>query len=322
MWAAFRDELVKLAEQKPYTKPALRARIKSQVMAGSDGGRPGQWSARKAQLVAQKYESSGGGYKGRKTQAQKSLKKWTKEDWTTSDGSGNADTGKGMKRYLPRTAWQSMSSGERAATNSKKLKGDARGQQFVANTGTAQAARRRAKIAKLLKDPAGGLTAAGRKHFEQKGESRNLRPGVKKPESQMSVQDMKRKGSWARRFYGQSPLPPLKKPNGEPTRLALTARAWGEPVPQNEQQARAIAAKGTRLLERAKGAAVDRPVFRSFAKVIEDRLEEDDEKMDSPLNPSRISDYAERRQEKLKATERVSPKRQGRTTDPRVRDVY
>jgi hypothetical protein len=64
-----------------YTNPSLRNKIKSQVMASSQGGKPGQWSARKAQLVAQKYEKAGGGYSGAKTKAQSNLSKWTKEKW-------------------------------------------------------------------------------------------------------------------------------------------------------------------------------------------------------------------------------------------------
>ena len=42
---------------------ALWNRIKSRIKAGSKGGRPGQWSARKAQLLAKRYKSAGGGYK-------------------------------------------------------------------------------------------------------------------------------------------------------------------------------------------------------------------------------------------------------------------
>ena len=49
-----------------YTKPKLRKRLFNQIKAGSKGGRPGQWSARKAQLLAKKYKSSGGGYKTKK----------------------------------------------------------------------------------------------------------------------------------------------------------------------------------------------------------------------------------------------------------------
>jgi len=53
-------------EDTKYTKPELRESIKDRVMAGSSGGKPGQWSARKAQLVAQQYDKAGGGYKGGK----------------------------------------------------------------------------------------------------------------------------------------------------------------------------------------------------------------------------------------------------------------
>ena len=68
-----------------YTKPELREQIKKRIMAGSKGGKPGQWSARKAQLVAQEYEKEGGGYKGGKNEKQKSLKKWGEEKWQTKD---------------------------------------------------------------------------------------------------------------------------------------------------------------------------------------------------------------------------------------------
>ncbi len=45
-----------------YTKPAMRKRLFSRIKAGGKGGRPGQWSARKAQLLATKYKAAGGGY--------------------------------------------------------------------------------------------------------------------------------------------------------------------------------------------------------------------------------------------------------------------
>ena len=69
-----------------YTKPELRERLKKKVMASSKGGDAGEWSARKAQLLAAEYKKAGGGYSGAKTGQQKSLSKWTKEKWTTSDG--------------------------------------------------------------------------------------------------------------------------------------------------------------------------------------------------------------------------------------------
>ena len=72
-------------EKTKYSKPELRENIKDRVMAGSKGGKPGQWSARKAQLVAQEYEKAGGGYRGGKDEEQKSLEKWGKEKWQTKD---------------------------------------------------------------------------------------------------------------------------------------------------------------------------------------------------------------------------------------------
>ena len=47
-----------------YTKPGLRKRIFARIKAGSKGGRPGQWSARKAQMLAKAYKKAGGGYRG------------------------------------------------------------------------------------------------------------------------------------------------------------------------------------------------------------------------------------------------------------------
>jgi hypothetical protein len=46
-----------------YTKPGMRKRMFSAIKAGSKGGNPGQWSARKAQLLAARYKKGGGGYK-------------------------------------------------------------------------------------------------------------------------------------------------------------------------------------------------------------------------------------------------------------------
>ena len=97
-----------------------------------------------------------------------------------------------------------------------------------------------------LKDPKGGLTAAGRAHFKET-EGANLKPGVKGPAD--TPEKMRRKGSFLTRFF-TNPSGPMKDPKGRPTRLALSAAAWGEPVPQNAQDAAELAAKGRRLLDR------------------------------------------------------------------------
>lgn len=114
------------------TDPSKWKRIVSQVKASGKGGAPGQWSARKAQLATQKYKSSGGGYKGPK-QADNSLSKWTKQEWTTKSGKPSTQGPKATgERYLPKKAIQSLSSAEYAATTRAKREGKAQGKQFVA----------------------------------------------------------------------------------------------------------------------------------------------------------------------------------------------
>ena len=105
------------------------------------------------------------------------------------------------------------------------------------------------KSRSTTRDPKGGLTAAGRAAFAR-SEGAHLKPGVTKPASDMTLDEMRRKGSWAARFYGRAELPPLVDAQGRPTRFALSAHAWGEPVPKTEAAARRIAEKGRRLLER------------------------------------------------------------------------
>lgn len=127
-----------------YTNPAMRERIKNRIKAGTKGGKAGQWSARKAQLLAQAYEKAGGGYKGPKTASQRSLTKWTGEKWRTSDRKPAIREG-GTRRYLPDKAWSELSPAQKAATNRKKIAASKRGRQFVANTPAAKAAGRRAR---------------------------------------------------------------------------------------------------------------------------------------------------------------------------------
>ena len=47
-----------------YTKPTMRKNLFNKIKAGSKGGKPGQWSARKAQMLAKQYKAKGGGYRG------------------------------------------------------------------------------------------------------------------------------------------------------------------------------------------------------------------------------------------------------------------
>jgi HK97 family phage prohead protease len=116
-----------------------------------------------------------------------------------------------------------------------------------------------------LKDPKGGLTAAGRRHFNRTQGS-NLKPGVKGPAD--TPEKMRRKGSFLTRFF-TNPSGPMKDDNGKPTRLALSAAAWGEPVPQNMEDASKLAAKGRRLLERYQNSKKTEEIGDIQAKAIE-----------------------------------------------------
>ena len=131
------------SSQFSYTKPALREKLKEKIQSGTKGGKAGEWSARKAQLLASEYEKAGGGYKGKRTASQKHLKEWAEEDWTTSDGKP-ADREGGTTRYLPKEAWDELSPAEKKATNKKKVTGSKEGKQFVANTKKAKSARKKA----------------------------------------------------------------------------------------------------------------------------------------------------------------------------------
>ena len=52
----------KVNQEGKYTKPTMRKNLFNRIKAGSKGGRAGQWSARKAQMLAKQYKDKGGGY--------------------------------------------------------------------------------------------------------------------------------------------------------------------------------------------------------------------------------------------------------------------
>jgi hypothetical protein len=88
----------------------------------------GKHSARAMQLAGKIYKDKGGDYTGEKTEAQKSMTKWTKQEWTTSSGKPS----EGKRRYLPKAAWAALSDNEKKATNAAKAAGGKAGKQFVA----------------------------------------------------------------------------------------------------------------------------------------------------------------------------------------------
>ena len=83
----------------------------------------------------------------------------------------------------------------------------------------------------------------------------NLKPGVKGPAD--TPEKMLRKGSFLRRHFANL-RSPLVDEKGKPTRLALQARAWGEPAPKTEAAAAKLAEKGTRLLVRYQETKADK----------------------------------------------------------------
>lgn len=89
----------------------------------------GKHSARAMQLAGKIYREKGGGYTGEKTAAQKSMSKWTKEDWGTKSGKPSGQTG---ERYLPKKAREALTPAEYAATTRAKREGTRKGKQFVA----------------------------------------------------------------------------------------------------------------------------------------------------------------------------------------------
>ncbi len=110
------------------TKESMWKRIVASVKAGGKGGRPGQWSARKAQLATARYKKAGGGYKGKKSSSNK-LSKWSKQKWDYVSKGDKKKPRKKRGRYLPESVRKSLSPGEKSATNRKKRAASAKGKQ-------------------------------------------------------------------------------------------------------------------------------------------------------------------------------------------------
>lgn len=110
------------------TNPKLWEQAKAQAKAKMGG----KHSARAMQLAGKIYKEKGGGYSGEKTKAQKSLSKWTKEDWGTKSGKNSTLGPKATgERYLPKKAREALTDKEYAATTRAKREGTKKGKQFV-----------------------------------------------------------------------------------------------------------------------------------------------------------------------------------------------
>jgi hypothetical protein len=105
--------------------PTLWDKVKTKVTAEAKGGKPGQWSARKAQLAVGEYKAAGGRYKGKKSPGNH-LSQWTGEAWGTKSG---AQSGKTGERYLPQRVRDSLSDADYQRSTAKKRSDTAKGKQ-------------------------------------------------------------------------------------------------------------------------------------------------------------------------------------------------
>jgi hypothetical protein len=117
-----------MAKTADKTDLKLWDRVKTAVTNGDKGGKPGQWSARKAQMATQEYKKQGGGYTGAKS-SDNHLALWTREAWGTKSGAASGETG---ERYLPKKARDHLSDAEYRRTTAKKRADTAEGRQFSA----------------------------------------------------------------------------------------------------------------------------------------------------------------------------------------------
>lgn len=117
-----------MAKTAEKTDIKLWEKVKTDVTTGDKGGKPGQWSARKAQMATQAYKKKGGGYQGPKA-AENHLTQWTKEVWDTKSG---ADSGKTGEPYLSNEARNHLSEGDYKRTTAKKQSDTKKGEQFSA----------------------------------------------------------------------------------------------------------------------------------------------------------------------------------------------
>lgn len=137
--------MTKTRNEQQYTQPELREKIKEELKQSDKGGKKGQWSARKSQLLAKEYEEQGGGYKGEKDEKAKELDQWTKEDWQTQKGEAKARHKDETNRYLPKEVWDNLSPEEKKEAEQTKTKGSKKGDQQVAYTPAIKKALRKVK---------------------------------------------------------------------------------------------------------------------------------------------------------------------------------
>jgi len=124
-----------------YTDPKLRERLKHKIIQGDQGGRPGQWSAVKAMMLAKQYKDamiskgkkpyrSRSHSRSRSRSPSSSLKRWMGEKWRTYDKKPAIRGEKTTYRFLPDKVWGMLSKKEIERTNERKKRSR---HQFISN---------------------------------------------------------------------------------------------------------------------------------------------------------------------------------------------
>lgn len=178
--------MAKDKQAEKYTDPKLREQIKDELMASDKGGKPGQWSARKSQMLAKEYEKRGGGYTGPKDEAAKSLEAWTEQDWQTQDGDDKARKNGKTSRYLPKEVWDQLSPEEKQEAEKAKEKGSKGGDQHIAYTPAIKRAMRKVKNGGSDREPTKRELLRQAKKLDIKGRSR-----MKKAELEKAIKSHK-----------------------------------------------------------------------------------------------------------------------------------
>ncbi|GJE72439.1 hypothetical protein [Methylorubrum podarium] len=155
------------------TDPKLWDKVKKEVTQSSKGGKPGQWSARKAQMATSEYKKEGGGYAGKKSD-DNHLKQWTDEEWDTKSGKESGKTG---ERYLPKKAREKLSDSEYSRSTAKKRADSAKGQQHSKQP--ADVAKKAASARKTGKTSNKGGSGATKAELMQKARKQDI-PGRSK----------------------------------------------------------------------------------------------------------------------------------------------
>ncbi|MCU0566053.1 MAG: hypothetical protein MUF49_05595 [Oculatellaceae cyanobacterium Prado106] len=118
--------------EEKYTQPELRRQLKDEIQRSNKGGKPGQWSARKSQILVREYEKQGGGYRQKQPdEAAQHLIEWEAQDWQTETGSDRARKGRVTQRYLPKAVWEKLTDAEKTEAEQSKEEASKKGQQFV-----------------------------------------------------------------------------------------------------------------------------------------------------------------------------------------------